>query len=903
MGGYDVGTDSDSDEEDVDDELTYDFLEFGTVDGLDIAMKDKKVEAPSASLPPTTPQRTQQSVTTPGGGKGKPRVGTPGRSKSLNARMHGRGMNPLNPQTPRSVRHGTSVVETNEVHKTKLGMKVDKLPHPVPKSGDWLSKRKMINNYIVLESLGSGTYAEVRKCKERGTGAVFALKIIQRKDKVQQLSKSILDVRKEIAIMKKLVHPNVLRLYEVMDDPKMNKLYLVVEYMERGDLMAWQQSRMGVMGKQLEPGQVMVPFTEQQLWHTFRHVTSGLRYLHHQRIVHGDIKPHNLLMGECGVVKLADFGISHSLSGSTQKLLDTAGTPAFMSPELCSGEEYSGQLADVWAMAATMFMLAFGRPPWTASKVTQLYKAIQYDPLVFPESTKVDPQLQDLLAGMMRKTPNERMTLDEVVNHTWLRRGKAPAKPDNFKQIVVSEDDINAAIEARRQDAGPNHAHHILAHQPSGGEADPKNSSGTISRQGSREEVPQLQQPPAGRGAKSKPGVGAGMGSSDGEHGEHEGSLRKNSVGLSTGSTLELNSTDSVGDIAGGSSRPPSTGSAKSDDGIPPAVEISPPLVVGSAAAGTVPLHGSPGAAESKGESKGTSPLFATNKSTSSTGRGDMSEAEASMRSMMYRSCASSSDAAADDAPSGGGGPAGGLKRLKGLQMNQKSKSMGKGANISQGTHATWTSSDDESDDDDDGAVEVEGEDSVGVDSVGVSGSNGQDDASTSPKPGEGVRRLSRGGKGGPRGKGGANGGGAVPLHRVMSQELTQDECEVLQLDSSQVLESMAAASAKLKAERLEEEAKRTEAERLERARMARQRRYSDDDDVGDAEGEGGSERAERKEASRHRRRRERHRLTACATGTTLPAEQINGALSVCCACATAQGNRPRQEDRYIGLC
>jgi serine/threonine protein kinase len=88
--------------------------------------------------------------------------------------------------------------------------------------------------------------------------------------------------------------------------------------------------------------------------------------------VHGDIKPQNLLVGDDGVVKIADFGISKILHGSNQKLLDTAGTPAFMSPELCSGESYSGFLADVWALGATMFMIRCGRPPFVASTVLQV---------------------------------------------------------------------------------------------------------------------------------------------------------------------------------------------------------------------------------------------------------------------------------------------------------------------------------------------------------------------------------------------------------------------------------------------------------------------------------------------------------------------------------------------------
>ena len=141
------------------------------------------------------------------------------------------------------------------------------------------------------------------------------------------------DVRREIAIMKKLRHDNVLRLYEVMDDEKVNKLYLVLEYCKNGDLMQ--------MTKGDARTNSCTPLTDLQIWDVFRQILKGLKYLHENDIVHGDIKPQNLLVNESGVIKIADFGISkmiQSTEGEKEKLLETAGTPAFMSPELCSGK-------------------------------------------------------------------------------------------------------------------------------------------------------------------------------------------------------------------------------------------------------------------------------------------------------------------------------------------------------------------------------------------------------------------------------------------------------------------------------------------------------------------------------------------------------------------------------------
>lgn len=349
----------------------------------------------------------------------------------------------VSPPSPSpGVSQTAAIRDTKIVKKKKAELPQHNLPHPVPKFGDWLNSRTMINNYIILEALGAGSYAEVKLCKEKQSGKLFAMKFISRdimkKDKLGKQSK-LDDIKREIAIMKKLHHPNVLRLYEVMDDPKMNKLFLVLEYMKNGDLLTHQKKK--------HPHGALESFLDRDLHCIFLQVILGLAYLHEQKIVHGDIKPQNLLVGDKDVVKIADFGISQSLYGSKQKLLDMAGTPAFMSPEMCSGEEYSGQLADIWAVGATFFMLKFGQPPFVAKSAMQIFDKIQNDPLVFP--TPIDPSLKHLLTGMLTKNPLERMTLLEVMMHPWVTMDENPS-PSSLQSpvplISVSKEEIDRAV-------------------------------------------------------------------------------------------------------------------------------------------------------------------------------------------------------------------------------------------------------------------------------------------------------------------------------------------------------------------------------------------------------------------------------------------------------------------------
>ena len=296
-------SDSDSDSDDGDDNATYDWCEFDTQEGINVAEKNmEKTAVGDGETDKKRPSATsstdwqQQAVGSPANG-----LATPNRRPSRGQYLRtpkGQGTKSQLPETMddrgasgrRLVQHqavsserqpsrnthkqpstlglesggARHVRETSLVAKRKMGLP-NQVPHPVPKSGDWLKSRHMVNNYIVLESLGHGSFAEVRKCKEKVSGAIYAMKIISRAKGVGLLkNQTLTDVRKEIAIMKKLNHTNVLRLYEVMDDPKLDKLYLVVEYMEEGDLLESLKPK--------EAGGQATTLSEQELYFIFQQV-------------------------------------------------------------------------------------------------------------------------------------------------------------------------------------------------------------------------------------------------------------------------------------------------------------------------------------------------------------------------------------------------------------------------------------------------------------------------------------------------------------------------------------------------------------------------------------------------------------------------------------------------------
>ena len=136
-------------------------------------------------------------------------------------------------------------------------------------------------------------------------------------------------VYREIAVLKKLDHPNVVKLIEVLDDPVEDALYMVFELVKQGEVLTIPTT---------------TPLSEERVWSILRDTLLGLQYLHYQRIIHGDLKPGNLLLTECGHVKIADLGVCNEFLGAdaTMNNGSTAGTPAFRAPETLNlGQVYS----------------------------------------------------------------------------------------------------------------------------------------------------------------------------------------------------------------------------------------------------------------------------------------------------------------------------------------------------------------------------------------------------------------------------------------------------------------------------------------------------------------------------------------------------------------------------------
>lgn len=322
-------------------------------------------------------------------------------------------------------------------------------------NGDYVQ----LNQYKLKGLVGQGSYGIVKLAYNEEDDQNYAMKILSKKKlkrkagifgrnaphrkgsggtKLKQTENPLDKVYREIAIMKKLDHPNVVKLVEVVDDPEEDNLYMVSELLERGEVLEVPTD---------------TPLSEEQAWLSFRDVLLGLEYLHYQKIIHRDIKPSNLLRADSGEVKIADLGVSNEFDGDDVFFTNTAGTPAFTPPEALSqqfGEPpYSGKVADVWSLGVTLYSLVFGKIPFFDDNILSLYNKIRTQIVQIPDNPDVSTELMNLLRRMLVKDPKQRITLQEIKVDDWVTgygMYPMPSEEDNCHLVEVSETEVQNSV-------------------------------------------------------------------------------------------------------------------------------------------------------------------------------------------------------------------------------------------------------------------------------------------------------------------------------------------------------------------------------------------------------------------------------------------------------------------------
>ncbi|XP_024938957.1 LOW QUALITY PROTEIN: death-associated protein kinase 1 [Cephus cinctus] len=256
-------------------------------------------------------------------------------------------------------------------------------------------------HYELLEEIGKGQFAVVRKCMEIKTGNVFAAKIMRKRRVARGVAAA--DIAREAGLLARLRHPNIVSLHKVIDTG--TTVVLLLELISGGELFHW------------------TPSSESEAAHVVRQVLMALSHLHSHHVAHLDIKPENILLSTpppMPSIKLIDLGLSHRLApGSEHRAL--FGTPEFVAPEIVNYEPLS-LATDLWAVGVLTYILLSGASPFLGDDKQETYANVaacqyQFDKEYF---NTVSAIAKDFIRSLLVKDPKRRGSAESCLKHPWI---------------------------------------------------------------------------------------------------------------------------------------------------------------------------------------------------------------------------------------------------------------------------------------------------------------------------------------------------------------------------------------------------------------------------------------------------------------------------------------------------
>ncbi|XP_043553430.1 MAP/microtubule affinity-regulating kinase 3a isoform X9 [Chiloscyllium plagiosum] len=275
-----------------------------------------------------------------------------------------------------------------------------------------------IGNYRLLKTIGKGNFAKVKLARHILTGREVAIKII---DKTQLNPTSLQKLFREVRIMKCLNHPNIVKLFEVIETEK--TLYLVMEYASGGEVFDYLVAHGRMKEKEARA--------------KFRQIVSAVQYCHQKQIVHRDLKAENLLLDADMNIKIADFGFSNEFTVGNK--LDTfCGSPPYAAPELFQGKKYDGPEVDVWSLGVILYTLVSGSLPFDGQNLKELRERVLRGKYRIPFYMSTD--CENLLKRFLVLNPSKRGTLEQIMKDRWINAGH---DDDELRPFVEPDLDIS----------------------------------------------------------------------------------------------------------------------------------------------------------------------------------------------------------------------------------------------------------------------------------------------------------------------------------------------------------------------------------------------------------------------------------------------------------------------------
>lgn len=289
------------------------------------------------------------------------------------------------------------------------------------------SSNALFGKYEVGKLLGCGAFAKVYHARDVRNGQSVAIKVINKKKITSNTMMN--NIKREISIMRRLRHPNIVRLYEMLATK--TKIYFVMEYVKGGELFA-----------KVSKGRLSESLSRKY----FQQLISALSYCHSRGVYHRDLKPENLLLDENGDLKVSDFGLS-ALTDQVREdgLLHTlCGTPAYVAPEILTKMGYDGTKIDVWSSGIILFVLSAGYLPFHDSNLMVMYKKIYKGEFRCPKSMTAD--LKRFLSRLLNTDTSTRITVNEIKRDPWFKKG--------YKEVSYDEDNYSCDDDSIKEGEG-----------------------------------------------------------------------------------------------------------------------------------------------------------------------------------------------------------------------------------------------------------------------------------------------------------------------------------------------------------------------------------------------------------------------------------------------------------------